>query len=106
MFKDLFIISLTPLVCKYHRILTKGVEAPHVTPDVLVVWGPRDTRRCTGRWAELPWPIYTPGTLPWSWTAGGTWGLYTLLGGNQSTLFYTIVYEIFEKFQFKYLSSL
>ena len=72
MFKDLFLISLTPLVFKYHRILTKGVEAPHVTPDVLVVWGPRDTRRCTGRWAPLPWPIYTPGTLPWSWTAGGT----------------------------------
>ena len=57
MFKDL----LTPLVCKYHRILTKGVKTPHVSPHVMVVWGPRDTRRCTGRWAALPWPLYTPG---------------------------------------------
>ena len=60
MFKDL----LTPLLCKYHRILTKGVKTPHVSPDVMVVWGPRDTRHCTGRWAALPWPLYTPGHWP------------------------------------------
>ena len=62
----------------------------------MVVWGPRDTRRCTGRWAALPWPLYTPG----HWPGPGQQGDYTLLGGNQRTLFYTIVgyfvYDIFE----------
>ena len=63
------------------HILTKGVKTPHVSPDVMVVWGPRDTRRCTGRWAALPWPLYTLG----HWPGPGQQGHYTLLGGIQLT---------------------
>ena len=71
--RPFIIVSLTPLVCKYHRILTKGVKTPHVSPDVMVVWRPRDT----GRWAAMPCPLYTLGHWPGPGQQGALGHLYS-----------------------------